>query len=61
MVEWIDWGGHWSNIIGYDTMGTDEFGDDVLICSKRHSLAVNRTIELRLLKCMVHIAELLNI
>ena len=31
MVEWIDWGGHWSNIIGYDTMGTDGFGDDVLI------------------------------
>lgn len=31
MVEWIDWGGHWSSIIGYDTMGTDEFGDDVLI------------------------------
>ena len=31
MVEWIDWAGHWSNIIGYDTMGTDEFGDDVLI------------------------------
>ena len=31
MVEWIDWAGHWSSIIGYDTMGTDEFGDDVLI------------------------------
>lgn len=31
MVEWIDWAGHWSNIIGYDTMGTDSFGDDVLI------------------------------
>lgn len=31
MVEWIDWGGHWLNIIGYDTMGTEEFGDDVLI------------------------------
>ncbi|MFR2664341.1 MAG: C39 family peptidase [Clostridium sp.] len=31
MVEWIDWAGHWSNIIGYDTMGTDSFGDDVII------------------------------
>ena len=31
IVEWIDWGGHWQNIIGYDTMGTDKFGDDVLI------------------------------
>ena len=31
MVEWIDWAGHWSNIIDYDTMGTDSFGDDVII------------------------------
>ena len=31
MVEWIDWGGHWSNIIGYDTMGTESLADDVLI------------------------------
>ena len=32
MVEWIDWGGHWQNIIGYDTMGTDDnFEDDVLL------------------------------
>lgn len=31
MVEWIDWAGHWSSIIGYDTMGTEQFGDDVLI------------------------------
>ena len=31
MVEWIDWGGHWVNIIGYDTMGTDLPLDDVLI------------------------------
>ncbi len=31
MIEWIDWAGHWSDIIGYDTMGTDSFGDDVLI------------------------------
>ncbi|HEX3047842.1 MAG TPA: C39 family peptidase [Bacillota bacterium] len=31
MVEWIDWLGHWQVIIGYDTMGTDALGDDVLI------------------------------
>lgn len=31
MVEWIDWGGHWAVIIGYDTMGTEHFGDDVII------------------------------
>ncbi len=31
MVEWIDWAGHWQTVIGYDTMGTESFGDDVLI------------------------------
>lgn len=31
MVEWIDWAGHWQDIIGYDTMGTESFGDDVII------------------------------
>ncbi len=31
MVEWIDWAGHWQAIIGYDTMGTEGFGDDVLV------------------------------
>lgn len=31
MVEWLDWGGHWQVIIGYDTMGTDSYSDDVLI------------------------------
>lgn len=31
MVEWSDWLGHWQVIIGYDTMGTEHFGDDVLI------------------------------
>jgi Peptidase_C39 like family len=31
MVEWIDWGGHWHVIIGYDTMGTDSIADDVII------------------------------
>jgi hypothetical protein len=31
MVEWVDLGGHWQNIIGFDTMGTDHFGSDILI------------------------------
>lgn len=31
MVEWIDWLGHWQVIIGYDTMGTEALGDDVII------------------------------
>lgn len=31
LVEWVDWGGHWQVIIGYDDMGTEHFGDDVLI------------------------------
>jgi len=31
MVDWIDWSGHWQVIIGYDTMGTKQFGDDVII------------------------------
>jgi len=31
LVGWNDWGGHWEVIIGYDTMGTESEGDDVLI------------------------------
>lgn len=31
MIEDIDWGGHWKVLMGYDTMGTDHFGDDVII------------------------------
>ncbi|HNX17219.1 MAG TPA: C39 family peptidase [Methanoregula sp.] len=31
MVEWIDWGGHWVVVIGYDTRGTDNVWDDVII------------------------------
>lgn len=31
LVGWNDWGGHWQIIIGYDTMGTDYEGDDVII------------------------------
>jgi len=31
MVCWIDWGGHWQVIIGYDTMGTETTQDDVII------------------------------
>ena len=31
MVDLNDWGGHWQTIIGYDTMGTPNTSDDVLI------------------------------
>lgn len=31
LVGWNDWGGHWQIIIGYDTMGTEYEGDDVII------------------------------
>jgi len=31
MIEWGDWNGHWQVIIGYDTNGTPEIGDDILI------------------------------
>jgi hypothetical protein len=31
LINWVDWDGHWQVLIGYDTMGTDGIGDDVLI------------------------------
>ena len=31
IVGWNDWGGHWQVIIGYDDMGTQYEGDDVII------------------------------
>ena len=31
MVENIEWGGHWRVIIGYDSLKTEELGDDVLV------------------------------
>lgn len=32
IIGWNDWGGHWQVIIGYDSMGTEDYtGDDVLI------------------------------
>lgn len=31
LIGWNDWGGHWQVVIGYDTMGTEYEGDDVLI------------------------------
>ena len=30
IVEWIDWGGHWVTVVGYDTMGTESPRDDVI-------------------------------
>lgn len=31
MIGYNDWGGHWQVIIGYDTMGTETYQDDVII------------------------------
>lgn len=31
LVAWADWGGHWMVVIGYDTMGTADLVDDVII------------------------------
>lgn len=31
LVEWIDWGGHWVMVVGYDDRGTLVFWDDVII------------------------------
>ena len=31
MIENVEWGGHWRVIIGYDTLGTENTLDDVLI------------------------------
>lgn len=31
LICWNDWGGHWQVIIGYDTMGTQDEFDDVII------------------------------
>lgn len=31
MVEWMDWGGHWVVVVGYDTRGTENVWDDVII------------------------------
>ncbi|MFA5331464.1 MAG: C39 family peptidase [Methanoregula sp.] len=32
MVEWMNWGGHWVVVVGYDTRGTEDYiWDDVII------------------------------
>lgn len=31
IVEWMDWGGHWVVVVGYDTRGTETVWDDVII------------------------------
>jgi hypothetical protein len=31
MVEWIDWGGHWVVVVGYDDRGTETPWDDIII------------------------------
>ncbi len=39
IVENVEWGGHYRVIIGYDTMGTEYLGDDVLIMADPFDLA----------------------
>lgn len=41
MVETIDWAGHWRVIIGYDNMGTDFRGTDVLILADPYDTATH--------------------
>lgn len=31
IVDWMDWGGHWQVVIGFDTCGTEDTRDDVVI------------------------------
>lgn len=31
LVEWIDWGGHWVAVVGYDNKDTEDGADDDLI------------------------------
>jgi len=31
IVEWMDWGGHWVVVVGYDTRGTETVWDDVIL------------------------------
>jgi hypothetical protein len=31
LVEWIDYGGHWVLVVGYDTKGTEDLRDDVVV------------------------------
>lgn len=38
LVCWIDWGGHWQVIIGYDNMGTENTLDDVLIVADSYDV-----------------------
>lgn len=38
LVAWIDWGGHWQVIIGYDTMGTADTLDDVIIVADSYDV-----------------------
>lgn len=33
LIDWVDWAGHWVTIVGYDTMGTEGIGDDIVIVS----------------------------
>ena len=41
IVDWAIGGGHWTTIIGYDSMGTDSYLDDVLIFADSSDAADN--------------------
>ena len=38
IVDWVDWGGHWQVIIGFDTCGTADLQDDVVILADSYDL-----------------------
>lgn len=43
IVEWVDWGGHWVVVTGYDTRGTEPFQDDVIIFADSKDCHDDRT------------------
>ncbi len=42
LVENVTWGGHWMVLIGYDTLGSETVGDDVLIFADPYDTADHR-------------------
>ena len=47
LAGWIDWGGHWQVIIGYDDMGTADTQDDVLIVADPYDTTDHKPGRLR--------------
>lgn len=42
LVMYVDWGGHWEVIIGYDDMGTPDLMDDVVIIADPYDTSDHR-------------------